>query len=113
WLTLADYLRAPLVKDDAHPLLDLAFTLALIGLALASWRVVRPSYALFASLFLLALLSHGTLLSLPRFALELFPLFAVLAVAGRLPAFHQVYLAVSLGVAAMFMAMFGLGYWVA
>ncbi len=109
----ANLQHAPMLRGPQHPLLDLLFVLLLLVLAAAAWRLTRPSYALFASLFLLMVISRGSLVSVIRYALELFPLFLVLALAGRNVVFHQLYVAVGLALASLFMVMFALGYWVA
>jgi hypothetical protein len=114
WDTLLRYARnAPLRRGDLHPSMDFAFGLGYLVLAVVSWRLVRPSYAAFATVFLLVMLSRPTWESVPRFGLEVFPLFIVLALLGRHWAFDRPYLAFGLGLGGLFMAMFALGYWVA
>ena len=93
--------------------LDLAFTLLLTLLVGISWTRVRPSLALFATLFLLINLSSGQLSSGMRFGLELFPIFIVLAISGRFRAFHYAYLAAAGYMALRFMSEFAQNIWVA
>ncbi len=93
-------------------LLDLGFTLIFLVLVLASWRLVRPSYALLANLFFLISISSGYLMSLNRYGLTMFPVFMVLAIAGRHPLFDRVYVAMAAGLAGLFMGMFALWFWV-
>lgn len=92
--------------------LDLGFAgLYAIG-ALVAWRALPRSYAILASLLFLPLISAGRLQSLMRFGVELFPLFIVVAIAGRRTWLYQSYLVLGTGFAAVFAAMFALRYWV-
>ena len=93
--------------------MDLAFTVLLLALTAASWRLLRPSYAVLCTVVMLGLLASGSLMSMVRFGVSLFPLFIVLAIAGRRQWFERSYLVTSTGVAALFMAMFAQWYWVA
>jgi Mannosyltransferase (PIG-V) len=114
WEPLLDYLNQPFGAHgtDRSPL-DLAFTLLLIALVALSWRRVRPSTALFASLLVLIALSSGQLVSIMRFGLELFPAFVVLAMSGRYRLFHYTYLASAGYLALRFMFEFAQGVWIA
>src|SRR5581483_1545458 len=104
WETLLRYLQHPGRNDTV---LDLAFTVALAVLVVAAWRLLRSSYALLATALFLGVVSRGSLVSMPRYALELFPLFVVLALAGRRwAAFHRGYVALSLGLGSLFMVLF-------
>jgi Mannosyltransferase (PIG-V) len=93
--------------------LDLAFTVLYGVLVVASWRTLPRSYALFATLLLLVPLSTGSTQSIMRLGLELFPIFLVLALAGRHRWFDQSYLVLSTGLATVFAVLFALHYWVA
>ena len=76
--------------------------------------MLRPSYAVFLSLFLLGALSSGTLSSLIRVETTLFPAFIVLGLlAATRPWFDRAYLVISVGLGAILMAMFAQWYWVA
>ena len=77
-----------------------------LWLTVVAWRRVGAAYGLFAALSLAIPLSlpssRWPLLSLPRFALVIFPLFMALAVVGSRPRAHTVIVAASallLGVA--------------
>jgi hypothetical protein len=77
-----------------------------VALTVVAWRRVGAPYGLFAALSLAIPLSlpssRWPLLSLPRFALVIFPLFMALAVLGARPRAHTVIVAASallLGVA--------------
>ncbi|MBI4493226.1 MAG: hypothetical protein HY690_10595 [Chloroflexi bacterium] len=94
-------------------LVNLAFTILFLILVAASWWLVRPGFALFASVLLVPMVSTGHLGSLMRFGLALFPAFIVLALAGRHPWFDRGYVILATGLCSLFMAMFALRYWVA
>ena len=86
--------------------IDLAFTIFFIALAVFAWRMLRPSYALYATLTLLIILMTGQLYSLMRLGLELFPVFAVLAIAGRSRLVERAYTNAALLIGGAFMAFF-------
>jgi hypothetical protein len=93
--------------------LDLLFTLVFGGLVALCWTRLRPSLALFATLFLLVFLSSGSLISSMRYGLELFPIFMVLAISGRSPLFHYAYIVLA-GLAALrLMTLYASGEWIA
>ncbi|MGI8586710.1 MAG: mannosyltransferase family protein [Chloroflexia bacterium] len=105
----------------------LATLLLFGGLAVAGWvsrgggesyrPLLRPSHALYLTLGLLFPLLSATprnpLLSLPRFALVLFPAFILMARAGRRPWLHYVILAVSLLLLGLYTIRFANWFWVA
>ena len=76
------------MTTETRPRLVGAFTLVgLTGVVLA-WRWLRPSYALYVAALMLVPLMTGSLLSMPRFVVVIFPAFWVLARAAerrRLP----------------------------
>jgi Gpi18-like mannosyltransferase len=114
WDTLARFFSQPLTwHRNEHSWVDLGFLLLLGGVAVAAWRLVRPSYALFVTLILLAALSSGSLLSLMRVGVSLFPVHIVLALVTRDERADRLLLAGSAAVGALFMAMFARWYWVA
>lgn len=96
-----------------HSLTDLAFTL-LGGVALVlAWRWLRPSYSLYLTAMLLVPLMTGSLVSMPRFVLVMFPMYLVLAILGRRPGVHETLLVVGMGLGGVFMALYAQWYWVA
>ncbi len=114
WDTFVHFFEGHLtLQAGLHSLTDLAFTLAGIALAILAWRWLRPSYALYLTALLLVPLSTGTLLSMPRFLLVMFPVYLVLAILGRRFAFHETVLVVGMGLASLFMVMYAQWYWVA
>jgi hypothetical protein len=115
WEPFVEYLTTPIVLHaggGSRSVVDLAFTVLLLALTAASWRLLRPSYAVLCTVVMLGLLASGSLMSMVRFGVSLFPLFIVLAIAGRRQWFERSYLVTSIGVAALFMAMFAQWYWV-
>jgi hypothetical protein len=114
WAALLSFVSEPIGThgSDRSPL-DLAFTLLLIVLVGLTWRRLRASLAVFASLFLLISLSSGLLVSSMRYGLELFPIYIVLAISGRHRLFHYAYIAVAGYLALRFMMQFAQGVWVA
>lgn len=92
---------------------DLASAVLFVVPLAAAWRFLRASYAVFVTVFFVGALSSGTLLSLIRLEVTLFPVFMVLGLAGRWRWFDRAYLIGSSGLAALFMAMFAQWYWVA
>lgn len=93
--------------------LDLAFALIYITLVILTWRRLRASLAVYATTFLVPMLSTGLLVSTMRYGLELFPIFVVLALSGRYRLFHWSYLVLASAAAARFMAAFASSQWVA
>ena len=114
WTTIQRFFSAPLtVHNGQHSLVDLGFTILLAVLAIASWRLLRPSYAAFTTVLLLVALCSGSLVSLARFGVTFFPIFIVLALWGRRRSFELGYLAVASGLSGVFMALFAQWYWIA
>lgn len=113
WDTFARFFSGPItIHSGEHALVDLAFTILLITLVALSWRVLRPALALYATALLGVLLSTGSLVSMPRYALAEFPIFLVLAIAARRDWFERGYLVVGVSLGAVFMVLFAQWYWV-
>ncbi len=96
-----------------NPWLVLFILAAATALVVASWRVLPRSLAAYGSAMLLATASSGTLVSFPRYALALFPMFLVLGALGRYPAVHIPYVLLATVSATLLTAMFAAWYWVA
>jgi Gpi18-like mannosyltransferase len=79
--------------------------LAVVSIALA-WRWLRPSYATYATLAFLVPLASGSLHSMGRFCVVIFPVQMVMAIAGRNSTFDRYWLIVSSGLAVLLMALF-------
>ncbi len=97
----------------ANQSLEIAFTLLMIGVLLGGWRLMRPSYVAYMALSILVPMSTSNLMSMPRFALVLFPMFAILARWGERPWVNNVILAFSLPLLGLFTVLFADWYWVA
>ncbi len=113
WDTFLQFFDGKLtLSTGLHSLTDLAFTLLGIGVALLAWRWLRPSYALYMTALLLVPLTTGTLLSMPRFVLVMFPMYLVLAIIGRRHSAHDTMLVVGMCLGGLFMALYAQWYWV-
>ena len=97
----------------ANQSLEIAFTLLMIGVLIAGWKSLRPSYIAYMALSILVPMSTSSLMSMPRFALVLFPMFAILARWGERPWVNNVVLAFSLPLLGLFTVLFADWYWVA
>ncbi len=97
----------------ANQSLEIAFTLLMIAVLLIGWHSLRPSYIAYMALSILVPMSTSNLMSMPRFALVLFPMFAILARWGDRPWVNNVILAFSLPLLGLFTVLFADWYWVA
>ncbi|MCL5258406.1 MAG: glycosyltransferase family 39 protein [Firmicutes bacterium] len=97
----------------ANQSLELAFTALMIGVLIAGWNRLRPSYVAWMGLSILVPMSTSSLMSMQRFALVLFPMFAILALWGRRPAVNNLIVALSLPLLGLFTVLFANWYWVA
>lgn len=97
----------------ANQLLELVFTALMIGVLVAGWRRLRPSFIAYMGLSILVPLCTSSLMSMPRFALVLFPMFAILALWGRRPSVNNAILAFSLPLLGLYTVLFADWYWVA
>ncbi len=97
----------------ANQTLELVFTALMIGVLLGGWRRLRPSYIAYMALSILVPLSTSSLMSMPRFALVLFPMFGILALWGRRASVNNAILAFSLPLLGLFTVLFADWYWVA
>jgi hypothetical protein len=97
----------------ANQLLELAFTFLMIAVLIAGWHSLRPSYIAYMALSILIPMCTSSLMSMPRFALVLFPMFAILARWGERPWVNNLILAFSLPLLGLFTVLFADWYWVA
>jgi len=97
----------------ANQILELTFTALMIAVLAAGWRKLRTSAAAYMTLSILVPMSTSSLMSMPRFALVLFPMFTILALWGRRPAINNVIVALSLPLLGLFTVLFADWYWVA
>ena len=96
-----------------HGAFELFFALGLLAMTIFSCFRLRPSYAIYTMVSLLFITSWGTLISVPRLGLVIFPVVIGLALLGRNQAFNRVYLAFSAVLAAISMVVFSQWGWVA
>ncbi|MHB8151502.1 MAG: mannosyltransferase family protein [Bacillati bacterium] len=97
----------------ANQALELAFTALMIGVLVGGWKRLRPSYIAYMGLSILVPMSTSSLMSMPRFALVLFPMFAILARWGGKPWVNTAIVAFSLPLLGLFTVLFADWYWVA
>jgi hypothetical protein len=97
----------------ANEWLQIAFTALMIGVLVGGWKSLRSSYIAYMALSILIPMSTSSLMSMPRFALVLFPMFAILARWGERPWVNNVILAFSLPLLGLFTVLFANWYWVA
>ena len=97
----------------ANQTLELVFTALMIGVLIAGFRRLRPSYIAYMALSVLVPLCTSSLMSMPRFALVLFPMFAILALWGARASVNNAIVAFSLPLLGLFTVLFADWYWVA
>lgn len=97
----------------ANQLLELTFTLLMLGMLIAGWRRLRPSYVAYMGLSILVPMSTSSLMSMPRFALVLFPMFVLFGLWGAKPNVNNAIVAFSLPLLGLFTVLFADWYWVA
>ncbi|MDE2480764.1 MAG: hypothetical protein KGN02_01065, partial [bacterium] len=97
----------------ANQSLEIAFTALMVGVLIGGWKLLRPSYIAYMALSILIPMSTSSLMSMPRFALVLFPMFGILARWGDRPWVNNLVLAFSLPLLGLFTVLFADWYWVA
>ncbi len=96
-------------------LLELIVTIIFLGLVYHSFKKTRLSYAVFATLSLLVPTLTGTLSSIPKYILTIFPAFIVLAIFfNKWPKKYQnIYIAISVILSIISVALYTRGYFIA
>jgi hypothetical protein len=112
WNTLFDSLPSIMVFKGYHGAFEFFFTVALFGLVILACFRFRASYAIYSVVSLLFITSWGTLLSMPRFGLVIFPAIMALASLGKNVLFNRVYLLFSGTLALVSMIVFSQWGWV-
>jgi hypothetical protein len=112
WNTLLHSVPSIIAFNGYHGAFEFFFTVALFGLVIFACLRFRASYAIYAVVSLLFVTSWGTLLSMPRFGLVIFPAIMALAVLGQNSLFNRVYLALSGTLALVSMIVFSQWGWV-
>ena len=93
--------------------IELAFTALMIGVLIGGWKLLRPSYIAYMALSILVPMSTSSLMSMPRFALVLFPMYAILAREGEKPWVNNLIVASFLPLLGLFTVLYTDWYWVA
>lgn len=100
-------------SEIANQCLEVAFTCFMVLVLLGSLREMPRSYAVYTALSVLVPMSTSSLMSMPRFALVLFPLFIALAHWGRRSTVNNAIVSFSLPLLGLFTVLFADWYWVA
>jgi len=103
---------ATAAQTIANQVMELGFTGLMAAVLIAGWRKLKPSYIAYMALSLLLPMSTSSLMSMPRFALVLFPMFVIFALWGRRPSVNNAILAFSLPLLGLFTVLFANWYWV-
>jgi hypothetical protein len=93
--------------------IELGFTVLMLGVLIGGIRSLRPSLWVYMALSILIPMSTSSLMSMPRFALVLFPMFIVLAQWGSRSWVNSGIVAFSLPLLGLFTVLFANWYWVA
>ncbi|MDQ2680815.1 MAG: hypothetical protein M3Y21_07330 [Candidatus Eremiobacteraeota bacterium] len=102
-----------LPQTIANQGLEIAFTAFMIGVLIIGWRRLRPAYIAYLGLSVLVPMSTSSLMSMPRFALVLFPIFVLLGLWGKRPSVNNLIVAFSLPLLGLYTVLFADWYWVA
>lgn len=97
----------------ANQSMEIAFTFLMIAVLVLGWKQLRPSYIAYMALSILVPMSTSSLMSMPRFALVLFPMYAILARDGEKPWINNLIVAFSLPLLGLFTVLYADWYWVA
>jgi Gpi18-like mannosyltransferase len=97
----------------ANQSLELTFTALMVVALFMGLRRLRPSYSIYMALSILVPMSTSSLMSMQRFALMLFPMFALFGLWGGRQSFNNAYVAFSLPLLGLFTVLFADWYWVA
>ncbi|MHB8703481.1 MAG: mannosyltransferase family protein [Candidatus Tyrphobacter sp.] len=106
-------LHATAGQTVANQALELSFTALMLFVLIGGWRRLRLSYTAYMALSVLAPMCTASLMSMPRFGLVLFPMFAILAQWGERPWANNLIVAFSLPLLGLFTVLFANWYWVA
>ncbi|HEY5349021.1 MAG TPA: glycosyltransferase family 39 protein [Candidatus Lustribacter sp.] len=97
----------------ANQLLEVTFTVLMLAVILIGFRRLRASYIAYMAVSILVPLSTSSLMSMPRFALVLFPMFVLFGLWGAKPTVNNIIVAFSLPLLGLFTVLFADWYWVA
>ena len=97
----------------ANQAMEISFTALMIAVLVVGWKQLRPSYIAYMALSILIPMSTSSLMSMPRFALVLFPMYAIMAREGERPWVNNLIVAFSLPLLGLFTVLYADWYWVA
>ncbi len=100
-------------QSRVDQLIELSFTVLMLAVLIGGFRRLRLSFWVYMLLSVVIPMSTSSLMSMPRFALVLFPMFMVLAQWGRKPWVNNAIVAFSLPLLGLFTVLFADWYWVA
>lgn len=113
WVTTMDFLRGPITMHGGpYSAIDFCFSVLCAVLCIVGAKLLPSVYSVFAGACFLFTIGWGSFGGMSRYCLALFPIFVVLALAGRKPAFNQAFVIVASGLAAFFMTLFAHWDWV-
>jgi hypothetical protein len=117
WVSLSNTVHkiatAHTTQTVANESLELAFTVLMVVVLAVGFRRLRLSYVVYMALSIVIPMCTASLMSMPRFALVLFPMFALFGLWGARPTFQNAYVAFSLPLLGLFTVLFADWYWVA
>ncbi len=93
--------------------IEIAFTVLMVGVLIAGVKRLRPSFSAYMALSILIPMSTSSLMSMPRFALVLFPMFVIFALWGNRTWVNNAIVAFSLPLLGLFTVLYASWYWVA
>ena len=112
--TYRRYTSVPMtLGPGSHSWTDVGATAVLLVLVVGCAALRRASLALLAFLLYVPLVTGGSLISLPRFGLEIFPIYFLLALALRWRAALAAYVLLGSILGAAAFGAFALGWWIA
>jgi hypothetical protein len=112
WHSLALMFTTHTPQTVAGQGIELVFTALMVAVLVAGFNRLRPSFSAYLGLSILVPMSTSSLMSMPRFALVLFPMFVVLALWGNRPWVNNAIVAFSLPLLGLFTVLFANWYWV-
>jgi hypothetical protein len=113
WNTVIDFFRGPITfHGGPRSKIDFVFTVLCFALGLIGAFRLPAVYSIYTAASFLFTIGWGSFGGMSRYSLIIFPIFVVLALAGRTPAFHWALVTISSGLAAFFMILFAHWGWV-
>lgn len=117
WISIANSVKLLAHAHDpnmiANQFIELLFTAIMLAMLVAAIRRLSPTYWSYMALSILVPMSTSSLMSMPRFALVLFPMFVLLGIWGSRSSINNAIVAFSLPLLGLFTVLFADWYWVA